>query len=456
MPLFESIPYTNFHEHNLAWLIGQVKELTQLVQDFDGAVEEAVKKYIEEHPDVFPFVTPQMYGAKADGSEPETALIQRALDSGYDVFFPTDHGEVYLTDAVLTIPKGCHKLYGSGTWRGTTGTGVIKRVYSTSGLDTNASAIFKLADDQTGGLHIANLRVIGGTGSANSGIFLNAYSSDVVDKDIRLSNVALVDFTLGIKFLGRGLVCDGVSFGSCTNCVEAYYDGTDSYDSRAIWFNNCRFHSITGTAVNIKSGHAYGLKMEGCLADKAFHTLLASAEAAYHWSVCNNTVLSAYRASGASYLIDLAGAVGCVFANNHFRSVGTGSGKLYHFIYIHGGDDATGNVICDNIFDGSDQSAVRLTGNTSAIGNAICSNVFRNVGDSANSNYCAIQLSNTTNKGFTILGNNVADGGNNKRVLSAGSVTAISYSTVVGNIGSVPSTAYDNTCSVANNVTSIS
>ena len=52
------------------------------------------------------YVTPQMYGAKADGTTDDTQAIQDALDSGYDVFFP--EGTYLTTGVTITSEIGVH------------------------------------------------------------------------------------------------------------------------------------------------------------------------------------------------------------------------------------------------------------------------------------------------------------------------------------------------------------
>lgn len=49
------------------------------------------------HDSLKAFVTPQMYGAKADGETDDTQAIQDAIDSGYNVYFPSGTYAIYDT-----------------------------------------------------------------------------------------------------------------------------------------------------------------------------------------------------------------------------------------------------------------------------------------------------------------------------------------------------------------------
>ena len=463
MGLYEHLPYTNFHELNLDWLLRKMKELEQAVADFTGdELQEAVNKYLDEHQNLFPFVTPQLFGAVADGDNDDTAAIQLAVNSGYDVYFPTDHGEIYKVTSTITVPNTCSKLYGSADFRATASKGVIRRIYSTAGQETQQSAIFRM-DVNASGLIIANLRFILGTNETprlgdSSGVLLDAETSQEDDKDIQILNCSIVNATTAIKFNGRGLICKNVTFGSMVTAAKINWVlATDLYDSRAIWFDSCRFHSVTGNyAIDVQSGHAYGLKITNCLADRYLHGLVHCADVAYNWLITGNTCEQVYRSSAGLYLIKFdTGTVNCAITNNVFRSQNTGNGYITHMIYISGTSDNL--TISGNVFDGSHMSMIRLSGTGNVTGVVIADNAFSRVADAANSQYAAIQINNTVQDGFAIVGNTLGGtAGSVRRLLSASNVGALTHWTITGNVcASIPTDAYDSTCSVTGNVTSL-
>lgn len=53
---------------------------------------------------MYTYVTPQMYGAKADGTTDDTQAIQSAIDSGIEVFFPKGN---YKITSSISIPNNC-------------------------------------------------------------------------------------------------------------------------------------------------------------------------------------------------------------------------------------------------------------------------------------------------------------------------------------------------------------
>ena len=73
---------------------------------------EAIKEWVEEvltsfHAMYLGYVTPQMYGAKADGVTNDTTAVQSAINSGKPVYFPKGHYRVNN----VSIPSNS-KLYG--------------------------------------------------------------------------------------------------------------------------------------------------------------------------------------------------------------------------------------------------------------------------------------------------------------------------------------------------------
>ena len=465
MGLYEHFPYTNFHELNLDWLLLQVKKLREdlnaLAGDLDpDAIKQAIYDYLHDHPDIFPFVTPQMFGAVADGTADDTEAIQDAIDAGIDVYFPTDHGEVYKVTQTIDIKAPCKKLYGAGSARGTANAGVIKREYATVGETGQAAAMFRIGAGNQG-VHINNLRFILGTegGANNSGVALDAETFTFTDKDIYITSCSFVDASEAIRFYGRGLSVFDCSFGSCS--VAAVINGdtaSDTYETRAIRFERTRFHAMTGDfAVKVMSGHSYGFRMVDCLADRWLHGLIYAAQQANNWLISGNTAQQVYRASGADVLIRLeGGADNCAISNNIFRSTETGNGRISHHIYISG--PVTGCRISGNIIDGSHLSPIRISGSGATAGVVIEGNEIQQVADAANTQYAAIQINNASQVGYVIANNSLAGRqGSVNRLLSGSNVGALKYSTISGNVcGAIPAAAYDAaSCQVTGNVVTL-
>lgn len=466
MAVFEQFPYTNFHELNLDWLLETVKGLQEAVGNLTGdELQEAVNAYMDAHPELFPFVTPQMFGAKGDGVTDDTVAFQAAVDTGCDVYVPTDHEEVYIVSAPIVIPKRCKKIYGSGSWyRGTSSYGLIKRVYPSANLHGQDDAVFRLGIGLEG-FNLVGLRFVLGTANEdNSGILIDASTSQEVDKDLNIVDCVVKDAEVAITFNGRGLNCTRTVFASCGTAAEINYIGLDSNDSRAIKFVDCRFHAMTGAwCVDVQSGHAYGFMMNGCLADKGLHGLVHCAEQAVEWLIANNVIRGAYRYSGNQYGLKFdAGLVDSVISNNIIDcSDSAGSGPWYHHIYAGGTSEHV--VVSNNMFNCSYQSVIRFTGAESVNNIVFSGNTFRGVAynnSGVNTYMAALQISNTNgSKGIAITGNSVGVDGATSRLLTAHSSTVkMTHSSITGNVcgSALSSYAYDSAnCQVSGNVVNL-
>ena len=47
MGLFDQFPYTNFHELNLDWILGQMKNVEEYVKNIEGVIGETTREMIE-------------------------------------------------------------------------------------------------------------------------------------------------------------------------------------------------------------------------------------------------------------------------------------------------------------------------------------------------------------------------------------------------------------------------
>ena len=61
------------------------------------------------------YVTPQKYGAIGDGKADDTAAFQKAVDSGFDVFVPTERTQIYrITGTIRIRNKRCRRIFTDG------------------------------------------------------------------------------------------------------------------------------------------------------------------------------------------------------------------------------------------------------------------------------------------------------------------------------------------------------
>lgn len=451
MGLYEKLPYANFHELNLDWVMKELRSFHDQLDQWPDDIKDAVTAWMDAHPGVTvtdnsvytnalqdgavttpkladesvteeklvpwlrrDYVTPQDFGAIANGqlanADVDTAAFQAALDSGKDVYVPTGNGEIYCINQTLVVPYNqdssipgtkkpmVRKIFGFGEWRTVGSFGTITLIPPSSGTTPEGSPIytdmeyplFTIAEGVQG-LHIANLRFRSAgyrmvadpdnpgeykRQSINVGTGFDFKTASVIDKDVDLVNCSLTDFYTCVKFKGRGFAAVNTSFTSSNNAVEIDFDGEDTFSSRGIRFQGCRFHANTMDNIHVKSGSAWGMQVENCLCDNGGRGFVVSdaAVTAKNWNISGNTLQGLTRSTGHIYTIWLNGpAEGVVINGNVFHAT---PGDNAPTNYLRFEDVVTGAVISNNYFSG-------LFHNSSHVD-------YRAVTFTAASSYCAI------------------------------------------------------------------
>lgn len=530
MGLYERLPYANFHEINLDYLIKRMTALEALVQNLPDDIKAAVYEWLDDHPwitvapdSVFTeaiqdlavttdkladgavteeklapylqrdYVTPQDFGAIGDGnpahSREDTEGFKAALASGKDIYVPTGNGEIYYIDETLEIPAAMNgkpatrKIFGFGDWRtvGVYGSIRLKIPYAQVDPDKGDEPIYT-ADDLAftmfkmgqglQGLHIANLRFTSYAwrnvwneqqqawtkSFINAGTMLDAYTSSTVDKDIEMVNVSITDYTLAVKMRGRGLVCRNCTFSSNTNFCTIDWDygsasdpSPDNYGSRAMWLDGCRLHNNTQININVLSGHAYGLKINGCNLDHGGRTLIRCAEEAINWDISGNTFEESIASGSTLYMIDLrGGASNCNISGNVFQGGGKAavrcnSGTLIGCSISNNTCAGTMNALLH--LDGGSLEGCAINGNTMNGGHMIR---MQTAGPTTGVSFAGNVLA-TVDPSYHLLLVNANTTGTMSKWSVQGNVSA--NATLYGGLGSGESAPIVNSI-VANNVTS--
>lgn len=341
-------------------------------------------------------VTPQMFGAVGNGINDDTAAFQSALNSGFDVYVPTSHNELYLITNTLTVPNTCKRIFGDITPHGGTyQSGQIKFDLTNtveSAADGRSVPLFELAWN-TQGLTIAGIGASCVTISdSRTGMFLKATEllpanptteTPMVDKDVELRQTYATNFYQAINFTGRGMTSVDSSITSCNYIANFNWIGDNadsnenhpkSMNQRRIQFKNCALHSITNQFFRVSSGHAYGLMITGCTADVGRGVIISSEEEAWGWEISNNVFLGMHcHTSGGTNqgaAINLSGgARDCVISNNVFAADTAFWSDGYvpvNYLYMAG---AVGCTVNGNVFR-------KCLGDAAVIGSVSSTNVF--------------------------------------------------------------------------------
>ena len=138
MGIFRQFPYSNFHEMNLDWLLNHMDEMVEewekyranldsdiatikdFIKFFEGwtgeKISDSVFEWLEAHPEAITmnwFVTPQMFGAVADGTTDDKTAFETAINSGKQVIIPP--GNYYLSDTIFSDDSVIYKNNGTYT-----------------------------------------------------------------------------------------------------------------------------------------------------------------------------------------------------------------------------------------------------------------------------------------------------------------------------------------------------
>lgn len=278
MGLFEQFPYTNFHNLNLDWIVGKIKEnatnLENATTAIPALIADAVKNIvINQDIDV---ITPQLFGAIADGVTDCTAAINTAIEEA-----SKRNGIVYLPSGTYLVRSVEHpvltdtaiQLLSDVTIIGSGLTTVIKSkngdcMVFNAELNTKNIAILNLKIDgnyqelpQSGwhcvrfsgitNLLIANCEICNGQhygigfalgGGANNVTIKNCYIHD--------TGADCIDFKNSLS-TNRNVTIDGCVFEKWGLSGQNYQCGVD-YRGTMCTVSNCHFYNYGGNHIGVR------------------------------------------------------------------------------------------------------------------------------------------------------------------------------------------------------------
>lgn len=336
------------------------------------------------------FVTPQMYGAKADGVTDDTAAFQAALNSGGNVYVPTNNHEIYRITSTLTVPNTCKCIFGTGQWRtAATYGGYITFDLSGKNMTVNQMRIYPMFDlDSAGSVMIQGLKftcekVTFGSSTKRVGYFVSAMNTSKVDYDFRLENVQVGGFYRGIRLTGRGCEVCNSQFNSINYLATFLWDHDTNSNhpagtgQRGIAFKNNRLHSISSGIIRVISGNVYGFTFTNNTIDNGKGYLISNesvTDVAKNWLISGNVIQGIETKHPVMRF--KGGIENAVISNNIFSAeIGYWYGRTESppaWLMVDG--DAIGCVISSNTFKNASGSAFVFNGLVSGTG--VCNNVF--------------------------------------------------------------------------------
>ena len=244
---------------------------SQIQSDIESLAEEI------ENIEKKSYVSVKDYGAKGDGSTDDTSAIQDAIDTGYDVYFPTSKNETYKVTSTLHVAVSGQSFFCDRY----SNTGIM--FYASSGdhttplFETNHS-LARFVD-----MHIRSNTL--GTGIGIKAHADDAYSGGDVrytnNTDVTMIGCDISNFYIGAVVNARGPWVTDCTFSELYIGLQLYWDSQTSQDEdpqntgigiqlygnatgmRGIQIMDCRFHSIGGTAINLYSGNPCGMIIKG-------------------------------------------------------------------------------------------------------------------------------------------------------------------------------------------------
>ena len=397
------------------------------------------------------YVTPQMFGAVADGIADDTAAFQAAVNSGMDVHVPTANKEIYRITNTINIPTHCKQIFGDGMFEGINTRGIIlfDLSYKTGSEDSlKVLPLFSVGDTQA--VHISNLKFVSKSlGNHEYGVLINA-ASTLADKDIILYNIGANDFYRITTFRGRGFElmnswiasCEQIGSFNWADENESNVNHDPATGQRALSFKNNRFHNITGTMIDIYSGHAYGLTFENNLIDNgSFGSgsgwIFRSKDEAWNWLISGNVFQGIVNSGNHEKVLFESGMQDCIISNNIFcydTGYWVGDTTPPHS-YIYSTGEIKNSAIIGNTFKNCRSSAIDIT---TATGSVFNDNVIYNAGQTTSG---AIRIQNVCNC-VSIVGNSIVSTDNTDICFYCNDACRLNYSKVIGNSHSIDNSGF--------------
>lgn len=187
MGLFNQFPFTNFHEMNLDWIVTEIQNIKNDINNIDNSIIEDIKKYTPAF--TREYISINDYGAKPndetfDNSEVINKCIEISEQSNIPVVIPS--GVYYISSPI--IMKNSTTISGLGCNNSTIklSNNAVCDILITDRFYELLNSDYSKNDTMPGNITISDLSIDGNNADSN-GILLFAYN--VVMKNLFITNI---------------------------------------------------------------------------------------------------------------------------------------------------------------------------------------------------------------------------------------------------------------------------
>lgn len=354
MGLFNQFPFTNFHEMNLDWLISEVETLKDRINKEKTTSTIGIKNVLD-------------FGAVGDGITDDTKAFQDAADSGFDIYVPTDKGQIYLIKNTINIHTRNQCWFSDPSTHPLRASGSISYTGSFACFAANTCY-----------LTFSNLMLTYDGSAENVAAFYINGSSTENNNDSTIYGCRVVNFPKAVVTYGRGVRIINNLFFECNGAIDLYYDFSyggsgilqNSLGYRAFFIVDNRFHNCKSYIVKNYSNSIYQV-------------------------VIARNIIDGGVGDPSYYLVSAGGTMrGFIITDNYIM---TGFGIFTSSNSINDG------IISNNILDypytaTNNAGPVAIAIRSSCSNLNISNNIFSHAGGT-------IQLTGTSNKNIIVNGN---------------------------------------------------
>ena len=248
-----------------------------------AADAKATGDVFNELNDKINYITPEMYGAKGDGSTDDTAAIQSAIDNNYDVYFESN--KTYYLASTVTIDHNC-KLHGGLNTIIKTKTpsgGIVNNAFNVQG---NLKKTTTLTTD-----YVSN----GYTDNSNNRFTLSDMTGiDIGDVMVITATDQYYSYARQYYYLGATLLITDIYNGHIYSCDSMPWDIENTanvsvkiYSAPAVKFENLHFVSD----LDSRGHYRYFILLQHCKNSVIRDCYMTQMDNGIHVIECVNTLI---------------------------------------------------------------------------------------------------------------------------------------------------------------------